>query len=144
MSGKMIGALAILVVGGLGWKVADTIGAEALAMAVGVLFGILAGIPMALLGLSSRNREGKGDVHYHYHPAPPVAMLAEPPVAITDVMVMGEEVEAMPGFQAWEIQGSTGIYLRNQRTGKEWTIQREDYFKRLHQQPKALLSDKHA
>lgn len=56
---KKITVLCLLVfVGVAGWKIGDKLSADAVGMAVGVLFGMLAGIPAALLVLASnRQRE---------------------------------------------------------------------------------------
>ncbi len=54
---KKLIILALLVfVGVFGYRIADSLSADAVAMAIGVLFGILAGIPTALLVVASNRR----------------------------------------------------------------------------------------
>ena len=59
--------LAILVVLGVfAWRLGESLSSDALGMAVGMVFGILAGIPAALLVLatSSRRRQEEDDERY--------------------------------------------------------------------------------
>lgn len=76
---KQTTLLCLLVfVGVAGWKIGDKLSADALGMAVGVLFGMLAGIPAALLVLASnRLRE------MQQPPAPPTPPARQlPPVIV--------------------------------------------------------------
>ncbi len=53
---------ALMIAGVLAWLFASRLSADALGMAVGLLFGVLAGVPTALLVLaSSRRRQHEGD-----------------------------------------------------------------------------------
>lgn len=45
-----------LLVGGAIWKVAETLSPDALGLAIGVVFGVLAGLPTALLVLAGNRR----------------------------------------------------------------------------------------
>jgi hypothetical protein len=82
-------ALAGLVfVGIAAWRIGDSLSADALGMAVGILFGIIAGLPAALLVLAaSRRRDVDGDEARERrrngvagygpgYPQPPVIVLA--------------------------------------------------------------------
>ena len=52
----------VLFVGVAAWRIGDRLSADAIGMALGVLFGVLAGLPVALLVLaSSRRREQQED-----------------------------------------------------------------------------------
>lgn len=54
---KLIILAALIVVGILGWNIGSLLSPDAVAMAVGVLFGVLAGLPVALLVLASSRRK---------------------------------------------------------------------------------------
>ena len=45
----------------LTWRMVTSLSSDALGMAVGVVFGVLAGIPSALLVLASSRRQGRDD-----------------------------------------------------------------------------------
>ncbi len=59
---KRVLILIILVfVGSAGWRLGNTLSSDAISMAVGIFFGVLAGIPAALLVLASdRRRPDRG------------------------------------------------------------------------------------
>jgi len=57
---KLLGLVALVFVGLAGWRLLNTLSSDALALAVGVCFGILARIPTALLMLASGNRRNTG------------------------------------------------------------------------------------
>jgi hypothetical protein len=82
--------LAFLVfVGVAGWRIGAALSPDALSMAVGVLFGVMAGIPAALLVIvSGRRREVAAEQERQraahtmwgpYAPQPPVIVVAGPP-----------------------------------------------------------------
>lgn len=57
---RWIGLALVVFVGTAGWRIGDSLSPDALSMAVGVLFGVMAGVPTALLvmaGSRRRNRE---------------------------------------------------------------------------------------
>ena len=72
-------------IGVMGWRVGNQISSDAVSMAVGVMFGVLAGVPMALMVLaSSRRRQGDDEEMYAngrkggyggYYPQPPVIVV---------------------------------------------------------------------
>lgn len=93
---RYLGVAMMVFVGTAGWRIGESLSSDALSMAVGVLFGVLAGIPTALLVMSSgRRRETsatesgrqRGDsyaMHGYpmmggYMPQPPVIVVAGPP-----------------------------------------------------------------
>ncbi len=62
--------LALLVIlGVMTWRLGSSLSSDALGMAVGVVFGVLAGVPAALLVLAtnSRRREQEDDERYERH-----------------------------------------------------------------------------
>lgn len=57
MKTTLFGLAAIVFIGAVGWRIGGTLSTDALGMAVGMLFGIMAGIPTALIMLADRRRE---------------------------------------------------------------------------------------
>lgn len=80
-----------LLLGGLifvafaGWSIGEKLSSDALGMAVGLLFGLLASIPAALLVLATSRRARRarpgGQVPAPQQPQPPVIVVAAPPAA---------------------------------------------------------------
>ena len=76
-------------IGVMGWRVGNQISSDAVSMAVGVMFGVLAGVPMALMVLaSSRRRQSDDDAmqgngqrggYGGYYPQPPVIVVTGGP-----------------------------------------------------------------
>jgi len=94
---RWIGLLLLVFVAMAGWRIGGSLSSDAISMAVGVLFGILAGIPTALLVLASgRRRDSRGDERAEngyreqgrqlgypaYAPQPPVIVLTAAPGAM--------------------------------------------------------------
>ena len=78
-------ALCILVfVGVATWIIGSKLSADAIGMGVGVLFGVMAGIPTALLLLASNRRNDAARANYdappqpRYQQQPPVIVFAAP------------------------------------------------------------------
>jgi len=57
---RLIGLAVAIFVGAVGWRLGDGLSADALGMAVGVLFGALTMIPITLVALSGRRDEYVG------------------------------------------------------------------------------------
>jgi hypothetical protein len=93
---RYLGLVLLVFVATAGWRIGGSLSADALSMAVGVLFGVMAGIPTALLVMASGRREPasspesgrrRGDA-YPMHgypmlggyppPQPPVIVVAGP------------------------------------------------------------------
>lgn len=98
----------------------ERISPEALAMAIGVLFGVLAGIPTALLMLASANKrpqpvEPRVEIHNHHYgqPAPPAAIDVVP----TAVQLAAQQRGGFPCWdgERWTIVDATGRRLATQR-----------------------------
>lgn len=67
-SGEMkgiIGGVILIFVGVSGWFVGSRLSADAIGMAVGIFFGIMAGVPVAIMVLASRRQ---ADQYYNQHP----------------------------------------------------------------------------
>jgi len=62
---RLVLILGLVFVAVVGWRIADRLSADALGMAVGVLFGILAGIPTALMMLAHSRRRNEYDDERH-------------------------------------------------------------------------------
>lgn len=95
---QIFGLAALVFVGVAAWRIGGQLSSDAIGMAVGVLFGIMAGVPTALLVMaSSRRREPEPEndermarrkqqaqMHpayqggYGHYPQPPVIVLAAP------------------------------------------------------------------
>lgn len=56
---KFLGLLALVFVAICAWQVGNSLSSDAISMAVGVLFGVLAGLPAALLVLSGERRRSR-------------------------------------------------------------------------------------
>lgn len=54
---RFIGLIALVFVGIIAWRIGESLSSDAISMAVGVLFGVLAGIPTALLVLVGGRRQ---------------------------------------------------------------------------------------
>jgi len=61
---KIFGLVAIVFVGWAGYRVISVLSADALAMAVGVLMGVLAGIPTTLLALTGHRPQAGPQARY--------------------------------------------------------------------------------
>ena len=58
---KQLAVLTLLLIAGLlAWLFASRLSADALGMAVGLIFGVLAGVPAALLVLAANRRPSRG------------------------------------------------------------------------------------
>ncbi len=58
---RLIILMALVFVAVAGWRIGDRLSSDALGMAIGVLFGIVAGIPTALLLLASSRRRSEAE-----------------------------------------------------------------------------------
>lgn len=81
---KFFGLICLILVGTVGWRIGETLSSDAISMALGVFFGVLAGIPAALLVVASDRRQGTGRGAHaygmtHHAPAYPAA---PPPVIV--------------------------------------------------------------
>jgi hypothetical protein len=58
---RWLGLALLVFVGTAGWRIGDTLSPDALSMAVGVLFGVMAGVPTALLVMAG-GRQRKAEM----------------------------------------------------------------------------------
>ena len=70
---SIIGLTLIVAIGFGGWVVGNSMSSDAIAMAVGVMLGVLAGIPMALLLMAGSRRQGRAERQDFAENAYPVA-----------------------------------------------------------------------
>ncbi len=83
---RLILILLVAFVAFVGWRITESISSDALGLAIGVVFGVLAGLPTALLVLASnrrRDHEGNGrrqqpNGQMAYGHQAPVIVLAAP------------------------------------------------------------------
>ena len=74
----------LVIVGVTAWQIGGKLSADAIGLGVGVLFGVLAGIPTALLLLASNRRNDAARANYdappppRYQQQPPVIVFAAP------------------------------------------------------------------
>ena len=87
---RWLGLAALVFVATAGWRIGETLSPDALSMAVGILFGVLAGVPTALLVMAgSQRREAaerprqpersyppRPDGMAYFPPPPPVIVVA--------------------------------------------------------------------
>ncbi|TXH50132.1 MAG: AtpZ/AtpI family protein [Desulfurellales bacterium] len=66
-------------VGAIGWWIGGRLSTDAAALALGVIFGVMGGIPIALAALAS-TRNQRVD-HYHHHEHKAIAETQEKPAA---------------------------------------------------------------
>lgn len=88
---KLIVLAALILIGLISWRIGGRLSSDALGMGLGVLFGVLAGVPTAMLMMASSRRrdepapqQGHGQGHMRQgqaqapygYPQPPVIVLA--------------------------------------------------------------------
>jgi len=76
----ILGPLAGAFVGVFAWQIGSRLSTDAVGMAVGLIFGVFAGIPAALLVAASGRRQDSFDV---YSPPPPSPLRGLPPPSPT-------------------------------------------------------------
>ncbi|MCB0081783.1 MAG: hypothetical protein KDE47_12670 [Caldilineaceae bacterium] len=73
---SLLGIALLIFVGVVGWRIGGELSPDALGMAVGILFGVMAGIPTALILLASQRRD-RGE-HESRHRQPQISVEAQP------------------------------------------------------------------
>lgn len=112
MMKKLLALMALIFIGAVGWRVGEGMSSDAVSMAVGLLLGVMAGVPTALLVLASDRRQRNDD---GYHRRTRHAPLPPPPVYQPPVIVMtGQQghtlpsqqthYPALPDHDAWPVQ----------------------------------------
>lgn len=103
--------LALLVfVGTAGWRIGEMLSPDALSMAVGVLFGVMAGVPTALLvmaGGRQQRGERRDDDTAQRQPRMPLEgwhtpyFPQQPPVILVAGQGFGSNPQSMPAHRGW-------------------------------------------
>ena len=109
---QWIGLALLVFVGTAGWRIGNALSPDALSMAVGVLFGVMAGVPTSILIMASsrrrnveeastRDRQAASMQHYfpqhaqQYMPQqPPIIVVAGPPG-------FGNALQPAPAHSGW-------------------------------------------
>lgn len=78
---RVIGIGFLFAVGFVGWKAGEAMNPQSVGVALGVIFGMMAGIPAALIAFAARRVQGQRlDIYHHdAQPSKPVAALAVKP-----------------------------------------------------------------
>ena len=125
-------ALCILVfVGVATWIIGSKLSADAIGMGVGVLFGVMAGIPTALLLLASNRRNDAARANYdappppRYQQQPPVIVFAAPNQTQPEYEPYGGRqgyAPALPdaGYQPQITDRSSSVIHRDWAEGDDW------------------------
>ncbi len=82
---QFLGLAGLVLIGTVGWRIGDALSSDAISMALGIFFGILAGIPAALLVLAAeRQREHPRSSHRttRDYQTPPAQAIPQPPVIV--------------------------------------------------------------
>jgi hypothetical protein len=105
-------AAILILVGIVGWRIDGTLSTDSIAMAVGMLFGIMAGIPTALILLASERRDMECR-RPHWREEPP----QRPPVQKPQIVHNHVHYHAAPGQQQRQLTGPDPY----------WNMTAEDY-----------------
>ena len=121
----------LVIVGVLAWQIGSKLSADAIGMGVGVLFGVMAGIPTALLLLASNRRNDAARNDYdappqpRYQQQPPVIVFAAPHQAQPEYDPYGGRqgyVPALPdaGYQPQITARSSSVARRDWAEVDDW------------------------
>jgi hypothetical protein len=125
---RLVVLAALVFVGAAGWRIGGSLSADALSMAVGVLFGVLAGIPTALLVMASGQRpprvseENRGPRRTamppmpYLPPQPPVIVVTAPPMT---QMPIGQMAGGY-GVPGWEPMARPARQFKLVGEQEEW------------------------
>ena len=99
---RFLGIGFLVLVSAAGWKVGEHMSTDALGMALGVIFGMMAGIPAALIALSA-SRNVRHDHYHHRDNETPQKPRKQPQRAIaarpTSYIVVGESEQLQSAQQ---------------------------------------------
>jgi hypothetical protein len=133
---QAIVVLGLVIFGALTWRLGTSLSSDALGMAVGVVFGVLAGIPTALLVMASERRRRPYDdddddatgraldrtlaANYYPRPVPyqpPVIVLVAPPSGPPPIAQREAEIQRYQG----QPPAQQGRVFRVVGEREEWT-----------------------
>ena len=108
---RMVLLIVVIFVTLVGWRISESISSDALGLAIGVVFGVLAGLPTALLVLASNRRRESDKVdprgqqavgQMGYGPQAPVIVLASPGMHPQQTLADPASAQApSPAQQPW-------------------------------------------
>ncbi len=110
---KKILLLATLIfVAVIAWRIGEKLSSDAISMGIGVLFGVMAGVPTALiLIISSRGRRDYDDAPAHdrgAHPHYPQLAAQPPVIVVTGHGLPAQSAAQQPGYGGNPAQGQQG------------------------------------
>jgi hypothetical protein len=110
---RYLGVAGLMLIGVVGWRIGDSLSSDAISMAVGVLFGVLAGVPTALLILAAERRRDEpretrpvaalGAAYPHYTQQPPVIVVTGGATQPSTPMLPAQPYGMAPN-SSWEPQ----------------------------------------
>jgi len=95
----VVGLIVLAPIAWAGWQLGGRLSTDALGMALGVLFGVMAGIPMALIAIAAdRNRRVRVDHVHHIETSETAQALRLPRVAVvyTAIAANARQRPALP------------------------------------------------
>lgn len=118
---RFLGIALLIFVAAAGWRIGELLSTDALGMALGVIFGMMAGIPAALIALSASRMQHpqparEGQERYNMLPASQ-AMPPYPPVII---------MAGSPQAQGMVSQQPQGHFLPMPRSERRYKILGEE------------------
>jgi hypothetical protein len=97
---KRFAILAALVfLGGAGWSLGERLSADALSMAIGIFFGVLASVPAAILVLAASRRGERQPQPDRRQPGPPQAGYQTPVIVVAPPMAGYSAMHGQAGGQ---------------------------------------------
>ena len=111
---KKIGLLLLVAfVGAAGWSIGSQLSSDALGMSVGILLGVLAGLPVALLVIAA----GRRSSHYEAEPDPRYYPQQQPQAPV--IMLMGGQGQPQQ-WQPGQYPGQQQQYLPGPGQAGQW------------------------
>ena len=108
---KIVVLLLLAFVGAAGWSVGNQLSSDALGMSVGILLGVLAGLPVALLVIAAGRRSERYEQPEPYYPQ----QQAQAPV----IMLMGGQGQPQQ-WQPGQYPGQQQQYLPGPGQAGQW------------------------
>jgi hypothetical protein len=121
---KLLALMALVFIGVVGWRVAEGLSSDAIGMALGVLFGVLAGIPTALFVIAANRRQEERPQRtaqeygaaYPYHPP-------QPPVIVVTGHSPPQQGHHLPAYENYPPQMSGyGLRPASARSNRQFIV----------------------